>query len=125
MLIAYFLCAVPLALAGVFVGGRKLFLSKERLAASRGPIAESARQPTWLRKTMAAVEFFGGIGLIVPMAAGVAVVISPVCAVALGLAHIPALVSTLRKGQRPVADSVVLGLAAASAVLGFLIVAGL
>lgn len=54
MLIAYFLCAIPLALAGVIVGGQKLFRSREKLATSRAPIAHAARQPPWVLRSTAA-----------------------------------------------------------------------
>jgi hypothetical protein len=122
VLIAYFVCAVPLALAGVIVGGQKLFRSREKLATSRGPIADAARQPAWVLRSTGAVEFLGGLGLIIPIAAGVAPVISPLSAVALGMAHIPAFRTTLRTRSRPVADIIVFALAAAAAVLGFLLV---
>lgn len=123
MLIAYFICATPLTLAGLIVGGQKLFRSREKLATSRGPIAEAAEQPTWLLRSTAAIEFFGGIGLIVPIAIGVAPVIAPLCAIALGPAHISALRTTVRNGDRPVADVIVLGLASVVALLGFLVAA--
>lgn len=64
LLIAYFVCAAPLALAGLIVGGQKLFRSKTKLAASRRPIAAATEQPAWLFTSTALIEFFGGVGLI-------------------------------------------------------------
>jgi len=124
LLIAYFVCAAPLALAGLIVGGQKLFRSKTKLAASRRPIAAATEQPAWLFSSTALIEFFGGVGLILPMALGTATMLSPICAVALGLAHIGAFRNTLRQGERPVADIIVFALATVAAVFGFLLAAG-
>ncbi len=73
-------------------------------------------------KAIGAIEVLGAVGLVTPLASGIAPMLSPVAAVCLAL-HMGAAISMhVRRGERFL-GAFTLGLtAAASAVLGFLVV---
>lgn len=73
-------------------------------------------------KTFAALEVVGAIGLILPLATGIAPILTPLAATGIAIIMIGAVVVHLRRHE-PAAPAIVLAvLAVASAVLGYLVV---
>jgi hypothetical protein len=117
MLIAYWIVAGLTALAFLAAGGMKLARSKEQLAASGLAWTEDFSAP--VIKLIAAAEVLGALGLVLPMATGIAPVLSPVAGVCLAVIMVGAFVVHLRRHEPPI-PLALLALAVASAVLGFL-----
>ncbi|MFT4284609.1 MAG: DoxX family protein [Protaetiibacter sp.] len=117
MLIAYWIVAGLTALAFLAAGGMKLARSKEQLAASGMAWTEDFSSVQI--KLIAAAEVLGALGLVLPMATGVAPVLSPIAAVCLAVLMVGAAVVHLRRHEPPIPLALV-ALSAASAVLGFL-----
>jgi hypothetical protein len=117
MLIAYWIVAGLTALAFLAAGGMKLARSKEQLAASGMAWTEDFSAP--VIKLIAAAEVLGALGLVLPMATGIAPVLSPVAGVCLAVIMVGAVVVHLRRHEPPI-PLALLALAVASAVLGFL-----
>jgi hypothetical protein len=123
MFIAYWITAGLLSLVYLASGGMKIVRSKDALVASGQSWAKNV-SPV-LPKLVGAVEVLAVIGMIVPPLVGVAAVLAPIAALGLVLVQLVAIVIHVRLGEAkslPV-NIVLLLLAAAVAVLGFLSVA--
>ncbi len=118
MLIALWIVNAVLALVFLAVGVMKLVRPKEALAASG--MAWTADASAGAVKAIGAVEVLGGLGLILPLATGVAPVLTPLAAVGLGLTMVGAIVLHVRRKESFVVPAVLLVVAAASAALGFM-----
>ncbi|HMR48395.1 MAG TPA: DoxX family protein [Arachnia sp.] len=119
MAIALWIVNAILALVFVAVGVMKLARTREALEASG--MAWTANASAGLVKAIGAVELLGGLGLILPLATGVAPVLTPLAAVGLALTMIGAIVLHVRRKESFVVPAVLLVVAAASAILGFMI----
>lgn len=124
MIIAYFIVAGLAALAFLGAGGMKLARSKAALAESGMAWTDdfSAGQI----RAIAALEVVGAIGLILPMATGIAPVLSPIAAVGLVVIMVGAVVVHTRRAERQmvVVNVVLAVITAAAAVLGILVLVG-
>ncbi|MFW8744800.1 DoxX family protein [Mesorhizobium japonicum] len=118
MIIAYWIVAGVTALAFLAAGLLKLVRPKEALATSglawvedftSGPI-----------KLIGVAEVLGAIGLILPIALGVAPILSPIAAICLAVLMVGATVVHIRRHEPPIPIALVL-LSIATAVLGFLV----
>ncbi|RGE20358.1 DoxX family protein [Leucobacter sp. wl10] len=118
MLIALWIVNALLALAFLAAGGTKLARPKDALAARGMGYVEDFAAPTI--KAIGALEVLGALGLVLPLATGIAPVLTPLAAVGLTITMIGAIVVHARRRESP-APAVALGvLSAASAVLGFI-----
>lgn len=123
MLIALWIINGLLALAFVFAGAMKALSPQAKLIANGMAWAEDFG-PTPI-KLIGIAEFFGGIGLILPLLLNLAPILTPVAAAALAVLMAAAVVVHIRRKDAAVMPSLVLGtLSIVSAVLGFLVVAG-
>jgi hypothetical protein len=90
-------------LAVVFLGSSisKLFVPKEKLAATMGNLSKWVEDfsPGAL-KAIAVVEFLGAVGLILPAALNIAPVLVPVAACGAVLLFAGAAITRLRRGER-------------------------
>lgn len=118
MLIALWIINILLALVFLAAGGMKLAKSKEALAASGMTWLNNT--PAWQVKALGAVEVAGAVGLIVPLATGIAPVLTPIAAVGLAIIMIGASVLHIRLNESPKTLGL-LAAAIASATLGFLV----
>ncbi len=124
MFIAYWIVAGLLALVFLVTGGNKLVKSKEALIASGMHWATGV--PAWQIRALAALEVAGAIGLILPIATGIAPLLSPIAAIGLAIILVGASVVHGRLGERRMigVNLVLTALAIAAAVLGFILVLG-
>ena len=120
MIIALWIVNAILALVFLAAGATKLSRSRAALAASG--MAWTADASDGAVKAVGAVEVLGAIGLIAPLATGIAPVLAPLAAAGLALTMVGAVVVHVRRGESAVAAAALLVVAAASAVLGFLTV---
>ena len=119
MLIAYWIVAGLLALAFLFSGAVKLVRSREQVIGMGMRFAEDFSSP--VVKLIGAAEVLGAIGLVLPPLTGIAPVLAPIAAIGLGIIMIGAVVVHVRRSEPPIPNVVLLALAIASAVLGFLV----
>lgn len=106
-----------LAVVFLFSGGSKIVQSREAVVASGQLWAEMFPGP--VVTLIGVLEVLGALGLILPLATGIARILTPIAAVCLVLTMIGAMITHLSLGE-PVVGNIVLGvLAAASAVLSF------
>lgn len=121
MLIAYWIVAGLLALVYLFAGGTKLVRSQEALASSG--MAWAADFPAGVVKLIGAVEVLGAIGLILPPLTGIAPILAPTAAIGLVLVQLGAMIVHGRRREAKMipANIVLAALAAAAAILGFLV----
>ncbi|MFV0425700.1 MAG: DoxX family protein [Beutenbergiaceae bacterium] len=75
--------------------------------------------PPWAPRVIGTAEVVGALGLILPMATGIAPLLTPIAAVALALVMVGATVVHLRRDESPATTIVLAVTSAASAVLGF------
>lgn len=122
MLVALWIINVLLVVAFGGAGLLKLARSKEQLAASGMAWTEdfTAAQV----RLIGVAELVGAVGLIVPLLTGIAPSLTPIAAIALAILMIGASVVHVRRGEKPIPNVVLVLLATASAVLGFLVVLG-
>ncbi|QAY70813.1 DoxX family protein [Xylanimonas protaetiae] len=118
MTVAFWIVSALLGLLFLGAGVMKLARSKETLAGSGMAWTEdfSARSI----KVVAALEVLGALGVLLPAATGVAVLLSPVAAVCLAVVMVGAVVVHVRRGESFAPALVPLALAVVGAVLGFL-----
>ena len=122
MLIALWIVNVVLALAFLAAGSMKLGRPKPALAAAGMTYVEDFSTPAV--KAIGAAELLGAVGLILPLATGIAPILTPLAAVGLTVLMIGAVATHVRRKESPL-PSAVLGVGAAvSAALGFLVVLG-
>ncbi|PPF68570.1 DoxX family protein [Clavibacter michiganensis] len=117
MLIALWAVSAMLAVAMLGAGILKLVRSRQALVDGGMPWAESV--PAGVVKAIAALEVVGAIGLVLPLATGIAPVLSPVAAVGLAVLMAGAVVVHARRREPVVPPLALLVLALAAAVLGF------
>ncbi|WP_025157915.1 DoxX family protein [Leifsonia aquatica] len=119
MLIAYWIVAGLSAVLFFAAGLLKVVRPLPALAAS-GMGWVDDYTPTSVR-LIGLAEVVGALGLVLPVLTGIAPILSPVAALALAVIMVGAIVTHVRRSEPPVA-AVLLALALASAVLGFLVV---
>ena len=121
MIVAYWIVAGLLAVAMLGAGFMKATRPKDALAASGMAYVEDFTA-TQVKLTGIA-EIVGAIGLVLPKLLGIAPVLSPIAAIALGVLMIGAIVVHIRRREMFLPPLVLAILAAAAAVLGFLTLA--
>lgn len=121
MLVALWAVNVLLAVAFAGTGLFKLTRSRARLRAAGMTWADDVGAVAI--KLVGAAEVLGALGLVLPLATGVAPVLTPVAAVALGVTTAGAAGLHLRRRESPAPAVVLLVLCVASAALGFRVVA--
>ena len=117
MLIALWAVSAMLAVAMLGAGILKLVRSRQALVDGGMPWAEGF--PAGVVKAIAALEVVGAIGLVLPLATGIAPVLSPIAAVGLAVLMAGAVVVHARRREPVVPPLALLVLALAAAVLGF------
>ena len=120
MIVAYWIVAGLLAFVSLYAAGLKLFRSKEQLQGANGMAWTEGFSQGAIR-LIGVAELLGAIGLIVPPLTGIAPILAPIAAVGLGVLQIGATVTHARLGERPIINLVLVALAAAAAVLGFIV----
>jgi len=120
MPIAYWITASLLALVYLASGGMKVVRDKESLVASGQTWAKDVNPS--VPKLVGLLEVLGAVAVIVAPLTGIAVVLAPVAAIGLVLVQIVAIGIHVRLGEtnRLVVNVILLALAIAVAVLGFL-----
>ncbi len=122
MLIALWIVNAILALGFLLFGFMKLARPKQALAESG--MTWTQRFSSGAVKTIGVIEIVGAVGLIVPLATGIAPILTPLASVGLLITMVSA-ISVHARHKEPAAPAIVLAiLSAASAVLGFLVVLG-
>jgi len=120
VVIAYWIVAGLAALVFLAAGLMKLAQPKEKLKASL-PWTEDFSATAI--KLIGLAEVLGAIGLIVPMLTGILPILSPIAGIALAVLMIGAAITHIRRKEPPIPFALAV-LAAAAAVLGFLVLAG-
>lgn len=120
MIVAYWIAAGLLAFVSLYAAGLKLFRSKGQLEGASG-MAWSRGFSQGAIRLIGVAELLGAIGLIVPPLTGIAPVLAPIAAVALGVLQIGATVTHARLGEKPALNIVLVVLAAVAAVSGFIV----
>ena len=118
MIIALWIVNAILAFIFLAVGVMKLVRPKEALAAFG--LAWTADTSAGAVKAIGAVEVLGSLGLILPLATGIAPVLTPIAAVGLALTMIGAITLHVRRSENFSFPIVLLVIAVGSAVLGFI-----
>lgn len=118
MTIAYWVVAGLLALAFLAAGSMKLLSSKEQAYARGLTWTEDFSERTL--KLIGTLEVLGALGVILPAATGIAPVLSPIAAVCLAVVMLLAIRVHIRRKEASTPAIVLLVLAVATAVLGFL-----
>ncbi len=119
MLIALWITAALLTLAYLLAGTMKAVKSREVLQPQMAFVEDfSAAQV----KTIGIVEVLGALGVILPLATGVAPILTVIAAIGLALVQVGAIIVHVRRGEQKAigANIVLLLLAAAVAVLALL-----
>ncbi|WP_296665752.1 DoxX family protein [Demequina sp.] len=111
-------------LAAVYLGagGIKLVRTKEQLRTSGQGWTDDFSQGAI--RGIGTAELLGAIGLILPLATGIAPILTPLAAVGLAADMVGAVMVHRRRGDPFIVPAVLAVLAAASAVLGFMHVLG-
>ena len=118
MVIAYWIVAGLAALVFLAAGLMKLAQPKEKLKASL-PWTEDFSATAI--KLIGLAEVLGAIGLVAPLATGIAPILSPVAGLALAALMVGATVTHIRRSEPPIPVALVL-IALAAAVLGFIVI---
>lgn len=121
MLIAYWIVAGLTALVFLAAGTMKALRPKDTLAESGMTYVEDFTSGQI--KLIGLTEFLGGLGLILPMALDIVPLLSPIAGIGLGIIMIGAITVHIRRKEQYTPSAVLLLLATASAVLGFLVIA--
>ena len=119
MTLALWITAVLLTLVYIMAGGIKVVRSKAQLQ----PMMPWVEDFTELQVTViGALGLLGALGVILPLATGIAPVFTPIAAIGLVLLQIGAITVHVRRGERSSlgVNVFLLVLAAAVAILGFL-----
>ena len=107
-----FLWILQAVLAAAFLGAglMKLTQPKSKLQENMGWVEDFSDNAV---KGIGAAEVLGAIGLILPAATGIAVILTPIAAAALTVTMVGAVIVHLKRGeQSQIAPSVVLGILA-------------
>jgi len=121
MSIAYWIVAGLTALAFLATGAMKLARPKDGLLGMGMAFAEDFAP--WQLKLVGLVEVLGAIGVVLPMALRVAPLLSPIAGIGLAVVMLGAIATHVRRREQFIPPLVLLLLAAAVAVLGFLVLA--
>ena len=121
MLIAFWIVAGLTALAFFAAGAMKVARPKEKLIESGMAWAGDFSQPAV--RLIGAAEILGAFGIVLPMLTGIAPILSPIAAVCLAVLMVGATVVHIRRHEPPI-SAALLVLAAATAILGFIVVLG-
>lgn len=122
MIIALWIVNAILALLFLFAGASKLARTKDALAAAGMGYVEDFSAPSI--KWIGAIEVVGALGLILPLATGIAPILAPLAAVGLAIVMIGATVVHIRR-KEPFLPALAITIACiASAVLGLFVVLG-
>jgi uncharacterized membrane protein YphA (DoxX/SURF4 family) len=121
MIIALWIVNALLALAFLAAGSMKLARPKSALAGAGMAWTDDFTAPRV--KAIGAAEVVGALGLILPLATGIAPILAPIAATALAILMIGAVVTHLRRNESAVPSIVLGALSVVSAVLGFLVLA--
>lgn len=119
MSIALYILNALLALVFLVTGAMKLVRSKAALAGAGMTWTEDSTSAQV--KLVGALEIVGALGLILPLATGIAPILSPIAAIGLAIVMVGAAVVHLRHQESPVPPIALAILAIASATLGFLL----
>lgn len=122
MVVALWIVNVVLAVAFLVAGGLKLIRPRKDLPALGMAWTEDFGDASV--KAIGAAEVLGAIGLIVPLATGIAPVLAPIAAVALAALMTGAIVTHIRRREQFVPPLVLGIIAIGSAILGVLVVLG-
>ena len=119
MTLALWITAILLTLVYIMAGGIKVVRSKAQLQPMM-PWVEDFSEPQVT--LIGALGLLGALGVILPLATGIAPVFTPIAAIGLVLLQIGAITVHVRRGERSSlgVNFFLLVLAAAVAVLGFL-----
>lgn len=124
MIVAYFVVAGLIALLALGAGTLKLVRSREQLQAMGEPQAWTEDFTDLQVKLIGVAEVLGALGLILPMATGIAPVLSPIAGLGIAVLQAGAFVVHARRGNERsnmIVNMVLFALAGAAAVLGFLV----
>ncbi|MFF1876861.1 DoxX family protein [Leifsonia sp. NPDC058230] len=122
MLIAFWIVNGLAALVFLAAGIMKLARPREALTAAGMAWAGDFASPSV--KLIGLAEALGGLGLVLPLLTGIAAILSPIAGVALAVVMVGAIVVHVRRSESAVPAAVLLVLALAAAILGFLVVLG-
>jgi hypothetical protein len=122
MLIAFWIVNGLAAIAFLGAGLMKLARPREALTASGMSWVGDFSSPSV--KVIGLAEALGGLGLVLPLLTGIAPILSPIAAVALAVVMVGAIVVHVRRKESAVPAVVLLVIALAAGVLGFLVVLG-
>ncbi|GEB94678.1 DoxX family protein [Microbacterium lacticum] len=123
MLIALWIVNIVLALLMLGAGFAKATSSKEKLAENPRMAWTEGFSPVAIR-LIGIAEVLGALGLILPLATGIAPILTPIAAVGLAILMLGATVVHLRRKESVMPALPLTVLAIASAVLGLLVVLG-
>lgn len=118
MLIALWIINILLALAFLAAGGMKAMKGSDPFESAGARWI--APWPSWTIRAIGVAEIVGAIGLIVPLATGIAPVLTPIAAVGLAVVTFSAVVVHARVKEPFVPPLVLASLSAVSAVVGFI-----
>ena len=118
MIITFYIVAGLAALMFLAAGSMKLAKPLPALKASGMAWVDDFSAPSV--KLIGLAQVLGAIGLILPVALGIASVLSPIAGIALAIIMIGAVVVHLRRKESFAVPSVLVVLSLAAAVLGFL-----
>jgi uncharacterized membrane protein len=122
VLVALWVVNILLALFMLLAGATKLAQPKAALFAKGMTYVEDFSAGSV--KATGAVEVIGALGLILPIATGIAFLLAPLAAVGVFVVMIGAIVVHVRRKETFVPPLVLALIAAASAILGFGLIAG-
>ncbi|WP_447949614.1 DoxX family protein [Microbacterium aurum] len=121
MLIAYYIVAGLAAIVFIIFGMMKLASPKEKLQERGMGWVEGFSTP--VVKLIALADVLGGLGLILPMATGIAQALSPIAGICLAVLMIGAIAVHARRKESVGFQIGMLALAVSATVLGFLTIA--
>ncbi|QIK71703.1 DoxX family protein [Propioniciclava coleopterorum] len=120
MIVALWILNALLALA--FLGAGLMKLATPKATLREKGMAWTDEYSATMVKVIGGAEALGALGLILPLATGIAPILAPIAALCLALTMAGAVATHVRR-KEPVAPGLVLGLASlASAALGFAVV---
>ena len=121
MVIALWIVNGVLAAVFLAVGLNKALRSKQALQ-TNAAMAWTEDFPPAAIRLVGVLEILGALGLILPLATGIAPLLTPVAAVGLVVVMAGAVVTHLRRRETPLPPLILGLLAVVSAALGFLVV---
>lgn len=122
MLVALWIVNGLLALA--FLGAGLMKLTRPKAALKASGMGWTDDYSDGAVKLIGLAELLGALGLVLPLATGVAPVLTPVAAVALAATMVGAVAVHVRRKESPAPAAGLLVLSVVSAVLGFPVVLG-